>query len=331
MERGTVLTETLVLIEHDAHQVRRPSLHAISAARRLGVPYDLLVLGHDIGSLSASLSGFGAATVHVADDPALAHPLADRYAAVIAQVARAIEARTLLGTSSTFTKDLLPHAAALLDAPMLSDVVSIETQDGNQIYTRPVCAGSALAQVVVDGARRVLTVRSAAFDVPEPTDSLSIVRRVQLDPARLPAGMRFISRESRPADRPELTDARVVVAGGRPLKDRETYDRLVTALADVLGGAVGATRAAVDAGVVPNDWQIGQTGKVIAPDLYIALGVSGAIQHLAGIKDSRVIVAINKDADAPIFEVANYGIVGDLFQLAPELIDKLTRTLDGRN
>jgi electron transfer flavoprotein alpha subunit len=187
-----------------------------------------------------------------------------------------------------------------------------------------------LAKVTLRGELRLLTIRAAAFEPPTATGQLARVAPVAFDPTRLPQGTMFLSKETRPASRPELTDARVVVAGGRPLKDRESFDRLVTTLADVLGGAVGATRAAVDAGIAPNDLQIGQTGKVIAADLYVALGISGAIQHLAGIKDARVIVAVNKDPDAPIHGLATYSLVGDLFQVGPQLIDKLQQRLSFR-
>ena len=257
--------------------------------------------------------------VIVADDPALAEPLADRYATVIAEAARECGAKTVLGTSSTFSKDVLPRAAALLDAPMVTDVVAIEEMNGSIAYRRPINAGSMFATVKVEGDRRVLTVRATAFEPPAADAAPCPIERFDFDAASLPNGMQFISREERKSDRPDLTEARVVVSGGRPLKDKETFERLVGGLADALGGAIGATRAAVDAGMAPNDYQIGQTGKVVAPELYIALGISGAIQHLAGIKDSRIIVAINKDPDAPIFQMATYALVGDLHQIVPQL------------
>ena len=313
--------QTLILIEHDRRQVKRPSLHAVSAARQLGGDYAFLLLGSDMGEMAKSLTSYGASAVLVADDAALAQPLADRYATVIAEACRKAGATTLLATSSTFTKDILPRAAALLDAPMLTDVVAIEEKEGAISYRRPVSAGSMLATVQLKSDRRVLTIRAAAFAVPETDSSSSPVESFTVEAAFLPNGMRFVSREERVSDRPDLTEARVVIGGGRPLKDKETFDRLVGGLADALGGAIGATRAAVDTGLAPNDYQIGQTGKVIAPELYIALGISGAIQHLAGIKDSRVIVAINKDPDAPIFQMATYGLVGDLHQLVPRLIE----------
>jgi electron transfer flavoprotein alpha subunit len=206
---------------------------------------------------------------------------------------------------------------------MVTDVIAIEEVNGAIAYRRPINAGSMLATVKVEGEVCVLTARATAFEAPAGDAAPSPVERFEFDAGTLPDGMQFISREQRASDRPDLTEARVVVSGGRPLKDSETFERLVGGLADALDGAVGATRAAVDAGMAPNDYQVGQTGKVVAPELYIAMGISGAIQHLAGIKDSRVIVAINKDPDAPIFQMATYGLVGDLHQIVPQLIEAI--------
>lgn len=319
------MVESLVLIEHDRQQLKRSSLHAITLARQLGGEYALLLLGHGLDNISASLVSYRASAVIVADDPALAEPLADRYATVIAEAMQKHDAKTLIGASSTFSKDVLPRAAAFLDAPMVTDVVAIEKIDGSISYRRPINAGSMFATVKVHGDRRVLTVRATVFGEPEADAASCPIERFDFDAASLPNGMQFISREERKSDRPDLTTARVVVAGGRPLKDKETFERLVGGLADSLGGAIGATRAAVDAGMAPNDYQVGQTGKIVAPELYIGLGISGAIQHLAGIKDSRIIVAINKDPDAPIFQVATYGLVGDLYQVVPQLIEAIRR------
>ena len=317
------MAKTLVLIEHDRQEVKRPSLHAITLARQFDGEYGLLVLGHRLDEIVKSLVCFGASVTMVADDPALAEPLADRYATVIADAARKFGATILLATSSTFSKDILPRAAALLDAPMVTDVLAIERKDDSIVYRRPVSAGSMVTTVTVDSDRCVLTARATAFEPPEANAAACPIERFAVAASSLPNGMQFISREERASERPDLTEARVVVSGGRPLKNKETFDRLVGGLADVLGGAVGATRAAVDAGMVPNDYQIGQTGKIVAPQLYIGIGISGAIQHLAGIKDSRIIVAINKDPDAPIFQMATYGLVGDLHQIVPQLIETL--------
>ncbi|MBA2436265.1 MAG: electron transfer flavoprotein subunit alpha/FixB family protein [Chthoniobacterales bacterium] len=317
---------TLILVEHDRREVKRPSLHAITTARALGGDYALLLLGQGLDEMASSLVSYGAAAVLVADDEALAEPLADRYAVVIAQAAQKLGATTLIGHSSTFCKDILPRAAALLDAPMLTDVVAIEEKDGATTYQRPVSAGTMLATVQLAGEKRVLIIRASAFAAPATDAASSPIERLEVDGSSLPGGTRFVSREERVSDRPDLTEARVVIGGGRPLRDKESFDRLVGGLADLLGGAIGATRAAVDTGLAPNDCQIGQTGKVIAPELYIALGISGAIQHLAGIKDSRVIVAINKDPDAPIFQMATYGLVGDVHQVVPQLIKALQQS-----
>lgn len=320
------MTQTLVLVEHESGRVRGPSLHAITAAAQMAGETALMVLGSDLGTIASPLRGLGASKVLIADHPALKHPLADRYAAVIAQVTTDIRATAVIATSSTFTRDVLPRVAALLDAPMLSDVLSIDPQDDVIVCRRPVYAGSAVATVTLAGARRVLAIRAAAFDPPVLGDTTPCpVELIDIDTGSLPDGMEFVSAEQRQSGRPELIEARIVVGGGRPLKDRETFERLIGALADALGGAIGATRAAVDAGIAPNNWQVGQTGKVIAPDLYIAVGISGAVQHLAGIKDARVIVAINKDANAPIFNMATYGLEGDLFELVPELIAAVRR------
>lgn len=320
-----ITAQILVVIEHDRQQVKRPSLHGITLARQLGGNFALLLLGHGLDEMAASLVSYGAAAVIVADDAALAEPLADRYAKVIAETVEKVGATTLLGSSSTFSKDILPRVAALLDAPMVTDVLAVEEVGGALAYRRPINAGSILATVKMEGERCVLTARATAFEAPVMDGASSPIERLEFDPAALPDGTQFISREERASDRPDLTEARVVIGGGRPLKDKESFDRLVGGLADALGGAVGATRAAVDTGLAPNDYQIGQTGKVIAPELYIALGISGAIQHLAGIKDSRIIVAINKDPDAPIFQIATYGLVGDLHQIVPQLIELLRR------
>jgi electron transfer flavoprotein alpha subunit len=318
------MAEILVLIELDGAEAKRSSLHAITLAKQLRGNFSLLLLGENLTGVADTLVAYGADKVLVADDAALAAPLADRYAAVIADVAQKNAASTLLAASSTFSKDILPRVAALLDAPMVTDVLGVEEADGAVAFRRPINAGSMIAVVKVAGERRVLTARATAFAAPaEDPAKRSPVERFAVETVRLPNDSSFISREERKSDRPDLTEARVVIAGGRPLKDSATFERLVGGLADALGGAIGATRAAVDSGMVPNDYQIGQTGKIVAPELYIGLGISGAIQHLAGIKDSRVIVAINKDPEAPIFEMATYGLVGDVHQIVPQLIETL--------
>lgn len=320
------MLQSLILIEHDGRSPKRSSLGAISLGQKLGGAYGLLVLGHNVSGVVESLKTFGAAAVFGADHPSLAEPLADRYAAAVAQAVRQTGASYLLGTSSTLSKDILPRAAALLDAAMLTDVMTVEIRDGEFYFQRPVCAGSLMATVKIDGPIRVVTALGTAFAAPEPNCQVALVEALSVDPSTLPDGMQFISRDQVTSTRPDLTEARVVVSGGRPLKDSATFEKLIGGLADALGGAVGATRAAVDAGMAPNDCQIGQTGKVVAPELYIGAGISGSIQHLAGIKDSKIIVAINRDPDAPIFQSATYGLIGDLHEVLPRLIDSVRRS-----
>jgi electron transfer flavoprotein alpha subunit len=315
----------LVLIEHDGRGPKPASLRAASAAQQLGEAWSLLCMGERLEPVVGSLTNLGAEKIYLADHEALAAPLAARYAQVIARIAGGQGSKTLVAASSTFSRDLLPRVAALLDAPMLSDVTHIESQAGSTAYQRRVNAGSEIATVTLQSERRVLTIRPGSFELPSRTTRTSPLEAVLVAPDELPSSTHFISREQRNSQRPELTEARVVVAGGRPIKDQPTFDRLVGGLADALGGAVGATRALVDAGVVPNDWQIGQTGKVLSPELYIALGISGAVQHLAGIMDARVIVAINKDPSAPMMKLASYALPGDLFELVPQLIEALRR------
>ncbi len=310
--------KALVLLEHDAHGIKQPSRSAVAAAQKLGGEVHALVAGSGIaaaGEAAAKLPGIG--KVHVADDPRYAHALAEPLAALIASLAG--DHTHLLAASSAVGKNVMPRAAALLDVqPVsdISDVVDAET------FVRPIFAGNALATVRSSDKVKVITVRAASFDpVPVEGGSASVesVASVQ-DTAR----SEFVSAELSKSERPELTAARVVVSGGRGMQSGENF-HLLEAIADKLGGAVGASRAAVDAGFVPNDFQVGQTGKIVAPELYIAVGISGAIQHLAGMKDSKVIVAINKDEDAPIFQVADYGLVADLFTALPELKTELDK------
>lgn len=310
----------LVLVEHDGQRVKRSSLAGVELARRLGGPYALALIGHGVQPLATSLQSFGADAVLVVEDPSLAEPLADRYAHAVTQLARHTGATRVVGISSTFTKDVLPRAAALLDAAMLTDVLSVETAGGAIQFTRPIQAGSLCATVALEGDIWVLTGRSTAFQAPDPGTGSSPVQSIAFDATGLKASMRFVTREAPSSARPDLGEARIVVSGGRPLNDKDTFEKLIGGLADALGGAVAATRAAVDTGMAPNDLQVGQTGKTIAPELYIGVGVSGAIQHMAGVKDSRIIVAINRDPDAPVFQMATYGLVGDLFKIVPEMI-----------
>jgi electron transfer flavoprotein alpha subunit len=326
----------LVIAEHDGGRIRQATLAALGGAQELatlagsGSPPDvcLLVMGHEIAPVAEAARDLGVSRVLVADHPALSGALADRTAPVVRAAVEATGATWVVAASSTFSKDLLPRVAALLDAGMLSDVLGFEVDGGGEIrFRRPVYAGNAIATVTLDGPIRVLTLRPTAFSaarsqepgVRSPIDPIDVAAVALLDASE------FVSRSTSAATRPELTEARVVVTGGRPLRDAETYERLIGGLADLLGGAAGATRAAVDQCIAPNDLQVGQTGKVVAPELYIACGVSGSIQHLAGMKDSRIVVAINKDPEAPIFDIADYGLVADLHQAVPEMIELLRK------
>ncbi|MDW8310917.1 MAG: FAD-binding protein [Verrucomicrobiales bacterium] len=321
------MSRLLLLAEHDQGRIKRATLAALGFARSLAeqtnAELELLLLGENLHELAESLRPFGAARVLLADDPRLRHPLADRYAHALATIARQRNAAFLLAAASTFSKDILPRAAALLDAGMVSDVIGAHREGDTLLFRRVMFAGNLIGTVRLDGPLKVLTVRASAFSPPPPGPELSPVEPLSLAAEPLPEWSEFVGRETRAAGRPDATEARVVVSGGRAIKNAEDFERLIGGLADALGGAVGSSRALVDAGITPNSLQIGQTGKIVAPDLYVAVGISGAIQHLAGMKDTRVIVAINKDADAPIFEVADYGLVADAYQAVPELIQAL--------
>lgn len=321
------MTHLLVLAEHDQGRLKPASLAAAGCARQVcaatGGTFDFLLLGAGIGAAAEGLRRAGARAVLVADHPELEQPLADRCARVIADTAEARGAALVIGAISTFTKDVLPRAAALLDAGMLSDVVGVQADGGALTFRRMMHAGNVVATVQLDGARRFLSVRAAAFPAPTPAEAVSPIEAVAVDPARLPRAATFVAREAKAGARPDATEARIVVSGGRALKTAEDFERLVGGLADALGAAVGSSRALVDSGITANSLQIGQTGKIVAPDLYLALGISGAIQHMAGMKDTKVIAAINKDPDAPIFEVADYGLVADVYEAVPALLAKL--------
>ena len=317
----------LILAEHDDGRLKLATLAAVKCAQQLcadvGGQFEVLVLGASVAPIVESLRRFGAANVLVADHPSLQHPVADKYAHLVAETAKARGATLVCAAASTYSKDILPRAAAQLDAGMLGDVISIVPTGDDFTFDRVLYAGNAIATVTLSGPVRVLTVRPAAYGAPSETDTLSPVTPLAITAESLPDTITYVSREEKPAGRPDATEARIVVSGGRAIKSGEDFERLVGGLADVLHGAVGSSRALVDSGITPNALQVGQTGKIVAPDLYIALGISGAIQHLAGMKDTRTIVAINQDADAPIFEVADYGLVGDVYQIVPELIQKL--------
>ena len=306
----------LVIAEHDNQTLNFNTHKVISAAKQLQGEIHLLVMGHDCAAVGEQGSRLAGVTrVLLANDALYQHQLAEPCAALVSRLATAY--RHVLAPASTFGKDMLPRAAALLGVGMVADVVAIESED---IFVRPVYAGNALARVQSLDAVSLLTIRPAAFDAAAESGEPVPVEKLAAVPVE--NSSRFERDELSVSERPELTSARVVVSGGRGLGTKEQF-ALLEQLADKLNAAIGASRAAVDAGLADNAQQVGQTGKIVAPELYIAVGISGAIQHLAGIKDARVIVAINKDEDAPIFEVADYGLVADLFDVLPELIDKL--------
>ncbi|GAA3716815.1 FAD-binding protein [Oceanisphaera sediminis] len=302
---------TLVIAEHDNLELKPASLHALTAAARLGGEVDLLVMGHGCRAVAEAARGLGVGKIWLADDARYEHQLAEPCAALV--VSQADGYSHLVAAATTQGKNLLPRVAALLDVGMVSDVIAIEADD---IFRRPIYAGNAIATVQSLDPVKVLTVRTTAFDAMASGDEQAEIE--VLAPVAGPEGSRFVGEELAVSERPELTAARVVISGGRGMGSKESF-ALLEQLADKLNGAVGSTRAAVDAGFAANDMQVGQTGKIVAPELYIAVGLSGAIQHLAGMKDSKIIVAINKDGEAPIFEVADYGLVADLFEVLPEL------------
>jgi electron transfer flavoprotein alpha subunit len=317
------MSNVLVVAEHQDGQLPKTTLSAIAAgkayAAKTGGTCAAALLGSGVDALGAELAEYGL-QVHVADDPALANYLADAYASVLVEIAKATGADALVGAASAQGKDLLPRVAAHLGAGMASEITAIN-DDGT--LQRPMYAGNVIATVKIESPKQVISIRPTAFDPAPKAGGGS----VQKSAASAAAGrMQFVGAEKTKSDRPVLTEARIVVSGGRGLKNGENFKTVLEPLVDSLGAAMGASRAAVDAGFVPNDLQVGQTGKVVAPDLYIAVGISGAIQHLAGMKDSKIIVAINKDEEAPIFQVADYGLVADLFKAVPEMkeaVDKL--------
>lgn len=309
----------LILAEHDNQRLTQATYHAVSAALLLSTTFDILILGSHCQSVAEEAARLPAIQkVRVADAPIYEHLLAENAAEFLAEEGRSYQ--YILAASSTFSKNIIPRTAALLDVSMISDVIQILSPD---TFVRPLCAGNVYATVQSLETIKVLTIRSTAFPLPSSAASASVpiekIERVIVN-----SHAQFETQQLTSKERPELTSARIVVAGGRGLKSAENF-KLLEALADRLGAAIGASRAAVDAGYVPNDYQVGQTGKMVAPDLYIAVGISGAIQHVAGMKDSKVIVAINNDPDAPIFQYADYIIVGDLFKILPEIQNALDK------
>ncbi|HTN13204.1 MAG TPA: FAD-binding protein [Sphingomonadaceae bacterium] len=307
---------TLVWAEHDNASLKDATLAAVTAAGKLG-DVTVLVAGKGCASVAdAAAQVAGVSKVLKADDAAYEHALAENVAPLVAGLMAGFDA--FVAPATTTGKNIAPRVAALLDVMQVSDILSVE---GPKTFTRPIYAGNAIATVESTDAKLVITVRGTAFARAAITGGSAAIEDVA---GQGDAGLSsFAGAETAKSDRPELTSAKVIVSGGRALKDGETFQAVLTPLADKLNAAIGASRAAVDAGYVPNDYQVGQTGKIVAPELYIAIGISGAIQHLAGMKDSKTIIAINKDEDAPIFSVADYGLVADLFTAVPELTGKL--------
>jgi len=307
----------LLLADHDGSAVSQPTRSALAAAGKLGEVHVLLVGEGAAGAAPAAAALPGVAKVLLAEDASLAHRLAEPLAALLVHLAPAYD--HLMAPASSAGKNIMPRVAALLDVQPISDVSGVVDAD---TFVRPIYAGNALATVKSSDAKKVMTIRAASFDPVPATGGSAPVEAISA--AVDPGQSSFLGAEVQKSERPELTAARIVVSGGRAMGSSENF-HLIEGIADTLGAAVGASRAAVDAGYAPNDMQVGQTGKIVAPELYIAIGISGAIQHLAGMKDSKVIVAINKDEEAPIFQVADYGLVGDLFKVIPELQAELAK------
>ena len=305
----------LVLAEHDNHELKPATLNTVTAAAELG-DVEILVLGHQCGGVAdAAAKVSGVTKVLVGDAEYLAHPLAERMAPILVNLAGNYS--HVLAPATTYGKNVLPRAAALLDVAQISEISAVE---GPDTFVRPIYAGNALATVQSSDGIKLITVRTTAFDATGAEGGSAAIENIDVEESS--ANSSFLGADVTKSERPELTNAGVIISGGRGMQSSDNFP-LLEAVADKLGAAVGASRAAVDAGFAPNDYQVGQTGKVVAPDLYIAVGISSAIQHLAGMKDSKVIVAINKDPDAPIFQVADYGLVADLFDVLPELSSAL--------
>ena len=309
----------LVLAEHNNLEVKSSTLNTINAASKINNEIEVLVLGYEIENISKEISNYQNVTkVLSLDDQKFENAIAENIEPIIVSLAEKYS--HILAPATTFGKNIMPRVAVKLDVAQLSDIVSIESED---IFIRPIYAGNALAKVKSNDSKKVITVRPTSFEVVAKEGGSGVVETLNFDVSE--KNVEFIDREESKSDRPELSTARIVVSGGRGLQSAENF-KLINDIADKLNAAIGASRAAVDAGYVSNDYQVGQTGKVVVPDLYIAVGISGAIQHLAGMKESKIIVAINKDEEAPIFNIADYGLSADLFEALPQLsleLDKL--------
>ena len=309
---------TLLVAEHDDKILNGATAKAMTAAKALGAEVHVLVVGQGCKPAAEAAAKLdGAAKVLLVDDARYAHRLAEPVAALLVALAKNYDA--IVSTATTTGKNFMPRTAALLDMMQISEVIKVESPD---TFQRPIYAGNAIETVQSSDKKKIITVRTASFQAVGAGGNAPIEQAAAADD---PGISSFAGEELSKSDRPELTAARIIISGGRALGSKENFAKYIEPVADKLGAAVGASRAAVDAGYAPNDWQVGQTGKVVAPELYLAIGISGAIQHLAGMKDSKVIVAINKDEEAPIFQVADYGLVADLFQALPELGTELAK------
>jgi electron transfer flavoprotein alpha subunit len=320
------MADILVVVEHQDGVFKKTTLSTITAAKAysgiFGGEVDALVLGDGVAAVSDAVAASGVRKVLLGEGPAFGKYLAVTYASAVARVVKEKGYGAVFAPASTFGKDFMPRLSGLLDAPLASDIVGFSKEGDKLRVQRPMYAGNAIATVEMAGSPLLFTVRQTAFEPAPAAGAKAPVENISV--AADAGGSAFVSRQETKSERPELTDARVIVSAGRGIKAQENF-KMVEELADLFHAAIGASRAAVDAGWAPNDWQVGQTGKIVAPELYFALGISGAIQHLAGMKDSKVIVAINKDEEAPIFQVADYGLVADLFKAVPELIAEIRK------
>ena len=321
----------LIFAEHKNGKVAKASLGAIAfgkeVADKQGTPYNIVVTGSGIGAVAESLKAYGAANIYVADAADFENIVAEAYTEVIAAAAKESGATMVVGVANSTGKAVLPRVAAKLDAGMASDIIG---WNGDAMtFDRPIYAGNVIATLKIDTPVKVVTVRGTAFEPIAAGAPGGETVALSVDVSGVLAKTKFVAMHASNSARPELTEASVVVSGGRGLKDISGFEQYIYPLADLLGAAVGTTRAVVDAGILPNDLQVGQTGQIVAPDLYFAIGISGAIQHLAGMKDSKVIVAINKDDEAPIFNIADYGLVGDATKVMPELVEKVAAAKNG--
>ena len=308
----------LIIAEHSNSEVKSSTLNTISAASKISNDIEILVIGHGIESISKEISNYqNVVKVLSLDNQKYEHAIAENIEPVVVSLAEKYS--HIFAPATTFGKNVMPRVAVKLDIAQVSDITSVESED---TFTRPIYAGNALATIKSNDLKKVITVRPTSFDVAAKEGGSGVVESVDFDSSESP--VEFIDREESKSDRPELSTARIVVSGGRGLQSAENF-KLISDIADKLNAAIGASRAAVDAGYVSNDYQVGQTGKVVVPDLYIAVGISGAIQHLAGMKESKVIVAINKDEEAPIFNIADYGLSADLFEALPQLSSELDK------